>query len=45
MEKLLMFWALVNLAVSLANAVNLRKLRLAQQAIDEQLEPEGDADE
>ena len=38
MEKFLMFWALLNLVVSLANVVNLRKLRQSQAEVDEMRE-------
>lgn len=38
MDKFLMFWALLNFVVSLANAVNLRRLRQAQDEVDEMRE-------
>ena len=38
MEKFLMFWALMNFAISMANAVNMRKLRQLEKALYEDAE-------
>lgn len=38
MDKFLMFWACLNLAVSLANLVNLRRLRIREKELEGEMD-------